>query len=189
MSGDYYVLLDTQNQTDIWRMRGADFLVSPEWSPDGSRFAMVITNGELEQSDIFIVTEDGHETQLTHLAEMYPSVQEITIENMKWSPDGQAIAFSVHLQDDLHQTDRPILMTVDVTTQLVTDYCIVALRFLWSPNSQQLVLASPTDNQEYSDFTNQEGTPPINSVVVDVVREIAARVAENMEPIGWMIFP
>jgi dipeptidyl aminopeptidase/acylaminoacyl peptidase len=61
---------------------------SARWSPDGKRL-LYLADGEPKGSQIFVrwVDVDGPATQITHVAE--------TPRNVKWSPDGKSIAFSM----------------------------------------------------------------------------------------------
>jgi hypothetical protein len=194
-SGDsIFVLWDVQSQKDIWMTRGANFYVRPSWSPDGSQFAMVITQYDIRQSDIFLVTPDGQETQLTHLAEAYPSMLETYIEDMEWSPDGRHIAFLVSVKDKIHEIKGPTLMVVDVVTKQITDYCVVVSRYsdgylVWSPNGERLVVASPIDYQEYIETAPKGVKPHVRVVLLDIMKEVAVQIAEDMAPLGWMIAP
>jgi hypothetical protein len=194
-SGDsIYILWDIPSNQEIWIKRGANFYVPPRWSPDGTQFAMVITQSDFRQSDIFVVTPDGRETQLTHLAEAYPSISEIYIEDMEWSPDGRYIAFTVFGRNDVVEFKGPTLMVFDVATRQITDYCVVVSEYsggylVWSPDSKQVVVASPIDYLEYIETAPKGVKPHVRVVWLDIEKGVAAQIAEDMAPMGWMLSP
>jgi len=82
------------------------------------------------------------------------------------------------------------LAVLDTITRQVTDYCIPTypgIYFgagayvpprLWSPDSKQLIIENINTNQTTS-----------RVILVDVVHGIAAQIAENMTPGGWMKAP
>ena len=196
LSGNYYILWDTQSQLDIWKRRGANYsYLLRGWSLDGNQFAAVLTKEDVRQSDIFLITPDGQETQLTHLTEAYPAMSEIYIEDMIWSPDGRYLAFITKVKEsDIYNIKGPTLMVVDVVTQQVTDYCIVVSRYsgghlVWSPTSQQIVIASPIDYQAYIENAPKGIAVPLQVVLVGILSNTATRLIENMTPMGWMLEP
>jgi dipeptidyl aminopeptidase/acylaminoacyl peptidase len=87
--------IDDKWDAETWVVNGDGsqhrFLVkgsSARWSPDGKRL-LYLADGEPKGSQIFVrwVDVDGPATQITHVAE--------TPRNLKWSPDGKSIAFSM----------------------------------------------------------------------------------------------
>ena len=194
-SGDSILIMrDIQSIQDIWLKRGVNFLVPPSWSPDGSQFAFVVTDLSIRQSDIYLVKPDGQETQLTHLADVYPSVSEIYIEDMEWSPDGRYVAFSVFVKDNGLLIKGPTLMIVDVASQQIIDTCVVVSQYsggylVWSPASNLLVVASPIDYLEYLETAPKGVKPHARILLVDIMKGLAYPIAEDMAPMGWMLSP
>ena len=92
--------VEDKRETDLWIMNANGsqnrfFLKGGGglWSPDGGRVAFV-KNGEPKGTQIFVkyMGVEGEPTQITRL-EKSPS-------NMKWSPDGKYIAFSMFVEQN-----------------------------------------------------------------------------------------
>ena len=170
----------------------------PRWSSDGNRFAvapsLLSRGGDSYPSyEIFSVTQDGIVSQLTHLSDYYPWVY---IADLSWSSDNRYIAFWYsYWVDGENQPyfdtlgDR-YLGVVDIQTGKTTSYCIhgelnaeIGIRKfqppLWSPDSKQLVIQS----QVGDDFLN------FQTILIDVQENRAYHIADNLEPVGWMISP
>jgi hypothetical protein len=194
LSGQYLVLWDIQSQKELWRKPGGNFTVMPEWSPDGSRFAMVIYEHNPQTNfihdELYMVDQDGRETQLTRLSDSYSSMPEIHIERLEWSPDGHYIALLLDVQDDVHEYKKWNLVVVDVATKQVTDYCISAKSNpVWSPNGEQLVVTTPIDYGEYKMAVDSGKIPHVRVVLIDVGGQFAVQLANDIIPVGWMILP
>jgi dipeptidyl aminopeptidase/acylaminoacyl peptidase len=193
----YYVLWDIQHKSQITNFQISDDLNAiPRWSLDGKQFAfapsLVSKIKEYPSYELFSVTEAGDIKQLTHLTDYYPWVY---IEDLSWSPDSRYIAFwFTHWQ----QSEQPYYATLgdrylavlDTTTDLVTSYCIngennatIGIRKylapLWSPDSKQIVVQS------------QVGDDSLNfqTILIDIQRNRAFHIGDNLEPEGWMISP
>lgn len=155
------------------------------WQSSGERTAVVApidtrlkTHGWSDE--IFIVDRDGQSWQLTHLYEAFGLSQNIA--SLSWSPDGSKIAF--WLPDG---TGNKTLMVADVMTGNATNYCVLNAandRFplylsapIWSPDGSQLLV----ENRYASDKSKL--------LIVDPREKIAFPIAENANPVGWMIKP
>jgi len=191
-SGIYqYVLWDIEQQHKL-----ANFEVViegnaiPRWSPDGSQFAFAPSfnienlNQRWPAYELYIV--NGQITQLTTLTDYFPWVY---IDDYSWSPDGKYIAFwfswwSEPLSGYGLIAERHLAI-VDIENKVVTNYCIQgklgddgrAPQPIWSPDGKQLVVESPSS----------EGHSQV--VLIDLNRQIAVKLSEDMKPEGWMVAP
>lgn len=155
----------------------------PKWSPDDVQFAFAMPETYHENpprvQELYSISRDGQVTRLTHLTESY---KEVDIGHYEWSPDGRYIAFWMNDLSKNPPVDE--LVVVDTVTRAVTNYCIpgdesqyTAPPPLWSPDGQQLIVVNrSTENHR-------------RVILVDIVRGLAAQIAEDMEPVGWLVAP
>jgi len=196
VSGPFnYVLWDIQHKRQVANLQISDDLNAvPRWSLDGKQFAFAPSLAakikEYPSYELFDVTEAGDIKQLTHLTEYYPWVY---IEDLSWSPDSRYIAFWFthwpHNENPSYDTtgDR-YLAVLDMTTDLVTSYCIngennatMGIRKypppLWSPDSKQIVVQSQVTPDSFK------------TILIDIQENRAFYVGDNLEPFGWMVSP
>jgi hypothetical protein len=167
------VLWDRETHHSILEISDFEYAYKgPMWSPDGKRFVFVKSLGKKipDREEFFIVDWDGKIEQLTHLNEQLDSVR---IYDRSWSPNGQYIAFWLN----------GTLAVVDTSSGEVTNYCISASRSdalppVWSRDSQHLAIGVADPGEEIS-----------RTVLVDIIDDYAAIVAEDVAPEGWMISP
>lgn len=163
----------------------------PQWSPDGEQFVTHLDptlNGDLSIRyvggfELYSVTRDGQVSRLTYLTTQYIATE----YNDSWSPDGRRIAFWLTFaekdKDNSNLVER--LAVLDTTTGEVTDYCLLGetygsdLKPIWSPNGQYLVVRAT--NGKYANHTF--------AILVDIVNNWAAQIAEDVYPVGWMVNP
>lgn len=188
-----YVLWDLENDREITRLPARipmwNYIPIPRWSPDGSRFIVEAWIPEEERLELFQVSRDGEIEQLTNL---YP-YGEATLAQYSWSPDGRYLAGL--LDTGLGQNPELELVVLDTQTRQITNTCLKVTYFyhapkiedswsddpplpIWSPDGTQLLVANRV---------GKEGTWQV--ILVDLKEEIAVVIAENMEPVGWMVAP
>ncbi len=182
----YVILWDIQASREIAKLRGsASFGNGPSWLPDGSQFIIDSQPGsippEISNEELYSVSRSGKISRLTYLTNKF---LEVFISGYEWSPDGNMIAFWLATKPDIvtdpagqnSLIDR--LTVLDTKTQLVTSYCLggesIISTPVWSPDGNQ-ILINVRDGNSYS------------SVFVDIEHKIAAWVARNTIPVGWMI--
>jgi hypothetical protein len=163
----------------------------PKWSPDGQQMAIVVdevdaSNPFFMANELYTISQYGRVRHLTYLSNQHP---EVTIGEYSWSPDGRYIAFWLwRMEAESRAPIGEALAILNVETLEVTDYCIPGRLKLegggwgahapvWSPDGQQLVVES-------IDLEKQ-----ITAILVDLERGYAARIAEGLTPVGWMMSP
>jgi hypothetical protein len=157
----------------------------PKWSPDGRQVLVeALTSDEPSSAgtynvELYSIAFDGQVTQLTHFSDVHPQVYP---DEFSWSPDGQKIAFWIQAVSEPYKHQQ--LAVLDMTTGNVTNYCIPGFLYgragrpVWSPNGQQLAVQNLYDEQNNS-----------HTILVDIVNGWAARIAEGLTPVGWMVSP
>ena len=158
---------------------GTDFPM-PKWSPDGSRFVFqgfIATQDPPIKIELYEVSRDGQTRQLTQLS----PVAYVAESSYSWSHDSQHIA--MFLDPPFGAADEKARVAVlDMETLKITDYC-VSIAFsgddypIWSPDGYQFVI---TDWRE-------DGHRRV--ILVDIEKNVATQIAEDMEPVGWMVAP
>jgi len=166
----------------------------PAWSVDGNKIILDIDaasgsnlrNASFEE--LYSVSLDGEIQRLTHLGNYFTKV---SIAQFAWSPDERYIAFLIFAEPyeypdiypDTANQRYPRLAVYDAQTGKVTNFCIPAdsvLPPIWSPDSHQLVLS-----YAYGDQPQDKR----HVYLIDLQEKYAIRIAEDMQPIGWMKSP
>jgi len=155
---------------------------TPIWSPDGSQFAFrgeIEVSHELVKFELYRVSRDGEIEQLTNLT----SIALIDPSRYSWSPDGSHIAVLI---DAWYTHGNTQLAVIDVNTHVVTNYCvpvrgepIFVPNFgapIWSPDGKQLLVMDQIGHNR-------------RVILVDIVKNYAAQIAENYDMLGWMVAP
>jgi hypothetical protein len=181
-----YVIWDLPTHQEITKVLSIGVWDEPPmWSPDGSQFLIAMPQreftlyGYIPDDELYSVSRDGQITKLTNLSAYYPGLM---ISNYSWSPDGRYIAFWMEPNPPPGGLDYNMQLAVlDTVTQEVTLFCIKGdfKRFawtpIWSPNSQQVMILSRSDDNISK------------LVLVDVVNSLAVEVAQWVMPGGWMV--
>jgi hypothetical protein len=168
----------------------SDLFPMPLWSPDGMHFVMkgAVLKGDYVEFELFQVGRDGQAEQLTHLT----SVADIRESDYggasaSWSPDGRYIAFYLGNWGVLEKQAR--VAVLDTLTREITDFCFPVIYRgegygggfpeapIWSPDGKQLLVVDwyEKDHQRV--------------ILVDTVQGFAAVIAEDMQPVGWLVNP
>lgn len=188
----YYVLKDLNSSKIFAKLITPDnFGTTPIWLSDGSKVIMVANAGLLSSSylanEFFTIDRKGEIEQLTNFSDDHNEV--VIYDNYSISPDNRYLAFWIVTKPGLYIDDR--LAILDIATGKVVNYCLPGDPILqnasytgvsapiWSPDSNQLLFVS----------NNDEGTEKRYVILVDLVQQSAAKIAEDVEPKGWMIAP
>lgn len=173
------ILWDTITNTRISIIEGTISINGPPtWFQDGRSF--IIKNDQ--SGELFLVSRDGIEKQLTHLHDYFP---QFDIAPYSWSPDGRYIAFGLFVEGSHYPDDYPLvrqggntrLAILDLETNLVTDYCVpnhVSGAPIWLPNNYQLVVGNHP-------FMNEGRV-----YLVDLAARSVFEIAENAYQVGWL---
>ncbi len=181
-----YAIWDPLNQQPIASLEGifTNFTLwykrspAPRWSPDGTQFVFEShgIDPDTPISELYRVSQDGQAEQITNLT----SVLLLNV-SFSWSPDGQKIAFFAKNWQQRPRDSRP--MVLDMQTIDILDYCLevnyslpLTTYPIWSPDGNQFVVVDWNDDKFHS-----------RVILVDIVQGLAAVVAEDMEPVGWML--
>ncbi len=156
----------------------------PRWLPDGSQFVLkgIANTPDHPSYELFRVSRDGQTEQLTHLG----NYKEIVGSSYSWSPDGRYIAlFLYNWGEEISK-----VAVLDTKTQEITNYCF-SVAFggegyggtewphppIWSPDGTQFLVMDWYAKDHRS------------VILVDIAQGFAAKIAEDMEPVGWMVKP
>jgi hypothetical protein len=192
-----FTLMDVNTQKTLVNLDlYLDYRTEPHWETGGEYFAIapsLLTDNfgeEWPSYEILKVTKDGEISKMTNLLEHY---QWVYISDLSWSPDNRYIAFWFSTWQDekpsITDCKEQQLAILDTITGHVTNYCIQGDYFahvsgarkvsapIWSPDSKQIVVEN-----RYSEYQNRV-------ILVDLDQEIAFLVAEEMEPVGWLLNP
>ena len=178
--------LDLSTNTIIAQIKdGYDRTPIVSWQPSGERAAVVTTlsseqNSYILPDEIFIAEKDGQLKQLTHLYDTFGFV--LTIDSLSWSPDGSKIAFWLHDEEG-----NLTLMVTDYKTGDAINYCILNVPTASFPISIPAPIWSPDGN--YLMVENRYVTDMNRVLIVDLTKRIAFPIAENANPVGWMVAP
>jgi hypothetical protein len=179
-------ILDLSNKTIIARIKdGYDRAPIASWRPSGKQAAVVGTipieqNSNGIPDEIFIVEGNGQIRQLTHLYDTFKLV--LTIESLHWSPDGNEIAFWLH-----DGQGNLTLMVVDYATGNTINYCVLNVTTTQFPINVSAPIWSP--DGKYLMVENRYAVDKNKILVVDLLNKIAFPIAENANPVGWMVSP
>lgn len=163
---------------------GYDRIPTVAWHLSNDQVAVV---GTIKVDDAYGLSDEifvaGQDEQFHQLTDLHNSFGEaFIIEGLSWSPNEDKIAFWAR-----DNQRRQTLMVVDALTGNVTNYCIQNVTSdlfpidipapIWSPDGIHLLV----ENRYAQDRSNL--------LVIDLTNKFAISVAENANPIGWMIRP
>jgi WD40 repeat protein len=154
----------------------------PVWSPIGDEFIMTLQDIDLSKDTLFdelyLVSQDGQQTRISNLSVYYTKL--LAIKKYRLSPDASRIAFWLRY-GWVEYFDKNQLAILDLETLQVTNYCIDGAMGdnypVWSPDGRQLIVEGRIDKDH------------IGTILVDLDKKIAFRIAGYFRPVGWMVSP
>lgn len=135
----------------------------PVWSPKGDKFVFSYQPaGDVDgwfHDDLYIITKNGEVNRVTNLSSYY---KEKSFQNgFSWSPDGNKIAFWSTGQIDKEEVTFPKLAILDLSSKVVTEYCISGGNLLydsqspiWSPDGKKIVVEALINNKSKGNYEN-----------------------------------
>jgi len=163
-SGMKYILWDNKRERIIWE-KPALSPIDAQWSPMSNRIAYI------DDDDLIILNKNGKESRL-----LLPSGKYLPITLLKWSPNGQMLAFWIGDLSRKNEIMQPFEFVVyDTKTNAIINTCIISEgttgKFFWSPDGRFILIAEKS--HEY--------------LLLDLQEKRAFRFNfEQGEIIGWM---
>jgi hypothetical protein len=162
----------------------------PRWSPDGSYVVLdglpsgqnYIPGGK-NTFETFLIGSDGKVEQLTYLN----TYLNMYLLRYSWSPDGRYIAAWLG-SSTMEKKKEAELVILDTDTKNITNYCL-RVKYgqeiygeappapIWSPDGNQLIV-----QDLYADYHRRV-------FLVAIAQGFSKKIAEDMEPFGWMLAP
>ena len=175
----YISLWDLENQKELASVSRGPALsaisnMQPQWSIDGQQ--VVIASVEnYTNFDVKLVSISNQ----GNVKVLWDIPQNIGTINFSLSPDQTKIAFWSPAPTENYDITNLSLYVLDIQTGLATDYCIISPEIppqpIWSPGSTKLVV----------DLRQDLGNS--NVVVVDLENKTAIKIADDAQPVGWMM--
>lgn len=169
-----YVLWDIENSTRLASLQAIG-LFTPRWSPDGSAFVIEAYNPDQFALELFLVNRDGAVQQLTNLY----GEEDTILTNYSWSPNSLKIA--AWMISGANDNKQAQLVVIDTTTKSIEVKDVFfhsqpepPFGPIWSPNGKYLIVFDSGNEQVF---------------LFDLAQNLAIPLAENMEPVGWMLAP
>jgi hypothetical protein len=185
--GDYVALWDRQSQRTVARIETpGGFLRVPVWSPDAMQFVIAVIAkrgmqpGEFVE-ELYSLDRGGSVIQLTRFADYFSQAE---IGNLNWSPDGRHLAFWIRTTPSVCAGEN--LATLDMTTEQVTNYCVLG------SNDKGIPASAPVwslDSQYVAAYSYKSEAASSRVLLVNIDQGWVAQVAESAYPVGWLVGP
>lgn len=174
VKGMEFALNNQRTGKTVWSKVVHNPTNKPQWSPIGDKILIAIPQNSSSDFDFYSIDQDGQETKLSNFSSAYRSTY---IDGFNWSPNGQNIGFWLDGRNDKNEYS-PRFAILDLDSKQTTDYCIGhgGGAILWSPSGNQVALK----------VVDKDNASLWYTVVIDVQKNIAVRIADQEYPIGWI---
>lgn len=191
VSGDNYILWDSQANKNIWLKQTYQPYIPPVWSIDGTKAALVITekvaNTDNYREKLTIIDINGIEINTINFNSIYAIDDRIEINSLNWSPSGEFLAVIIKINDSITKNNRFALLIIDFSTKQILDLCIPAFSnfIVWSPDNNQIAVNTPLDLEEFKNNGYQISSDNTSAIILDYSNKTAFRIAD-LPVVGWM---
>jgi len=174
VDGMEYVLNNQVSGKVVWTHSVHNPANKPVWSPNEDEVLIAIPQKSPSDFEFYSIDQRGKETKLSNFSSVYRFVY---IGGVGWSPSAQYIGFWLDGRNNENESN-PRFAILDLKTKQTTDFCIGpgGGAIFWSPNGNQIAFK-----------VAEEDDPSLwHTVVVDIQKNIAVKLASQEYPIGWM---
>jgi len=172
INGMEYVLKNLETEKILWFATVHNPSNEPKWSPDGKEILVAIPRTTSSDFEFYSIDRYGNETVLTNFSSVYSYSY---IWGFSWSPNGNYVGFWLDGRSNEDEYN-PRFAIIDLNSLKVTDFCIGkgGGPIIWSPGGNQVTFSVDDETFKYT-------------VVIDLQKKIAIKVADQEYPIGWLV--
>jgi hypothetical protein len=173
-------LWNIKKQETVAEIAGFGFTQEhPWWNLQGNKLIYVKSipgiAPPIEQDEIFLLSSDGNNQQLTRLKDYYEFA---SIESYQWSPNEEYVAFQVVAKSPEEPQGKSRLLILNMSNLQVTDLC-------FSPKQRAPIVWSP--DGQYLSFVEQSLNEGTETLVVDIQNKVAYLIDQDHTPGGWVV--
>jgi len=175
MKGMEFVLKNQTTGDVVWSKVVHNPVNKPEWSSIDDKVMLAISPNSPSDFEFYSIDQHGQEANLSSFSSFYRSTY---IDGFKLSPNGINIGFWLDGRDDKDEYN-PRFAILDLSNRQTTDYCIGqgGGSIFWSPSGNQVALKVIDMYNANSWYT----------VVLDIQKNIAVKIANSEYPVGWVL--
>jgi len=182
----YIVLWDRKNEKALGRVEDLGIYgFFPLWSPDGERFAVVVSymvsdkpDGKNYFQELISLNREGQVERLTFFADYRNYFGYVNLGQSQWSPDGSRLAFWVDMNKGPCSGIGLGILSID--TKKVAVYCL--------PNSINTDAIAPIWSLD-GRFIAVENYPVANTrqaMLINLEQGWVLKIADDVFPVGWL---
>lgn len=172
-NGMELVLRNLKGGETLWSGIVHNPTIKPQWSPTQDRIMIAIPQNSSSDFEFYSIDKSGQEARLSNLSSVYRFNY---IGDFSWSPNARYISFWLDGRSNADDYN-PRFALLDLTSGQVIDYCIGqgGGSIFWSPDGNQVALK----------VMDKENISMWYTVVVDIQKNVAVKIANQEYPIGW----